>query len=173
MSLKSALLFVLSVPWTVAQEQITWGSIVFAYHGEKSPFLQTSNPRITPFGANQAYDAGSTIRARYLKPPENGTSLTDFHPILGISTSAIVNSQLDIMTTDETYLAGSATAFMQGLYPPRGGPVPTSEEYMDAPDSVLLQFPLDGYQYPRIRTVDPSYEPRAMCKSQALATAWR
>jgi len=40
-----------------------------------------------------------------------------------------------------------------GLYPPRGGPILDDQSYYLANGS-LAQYPLDNYQYPRMRTVD-------------------
>ncbi|KAK0121118.1 hypothetical protein ONS96_011300 [Cadophora gregata f. sp. sojae] len=55
------------------------------------------------------------------------------------------------MTTDEPYLAASALAFMQGLYPPFD--TISSDEEAARGDGGTYEFPLNGYQYPRVATL--------------------
>jgi hypothetical protein len=120
---RSPLLLLLSLSAFVGAENtvpITWSSIVYAYHGEKTPDMPNSTiPNLTPLGAQQLYSAGSVIRDRYLR--SNDTQLTLGLPINGLSTSAIVNSQMQILSTSDEYVVASAQAFMQGLYPPVAG----------------------------------------------------
>jgi hypothetical protein len=149
-----SLLLALSATSTLAQDQITWGSVIFTYHGEKTPFLSRGSHHLTPLGATQLHDAGSAIRSRYVSKPENSSSITEFMPIKGISRDTIQNSQLDVLALDDEYQAASALAFMQGLYPPRRLELPIEdEENTYAPGDSLIQYPLDGYQYPNIETV--------------------
>ncbi|EOO03587.1 putative histidine acid protein [Phaeoacremonium minimum UCRPA7] len=106
------------------------------------------------------YEQGSMFRARYLHPDANLTeaavNVTDNARIQGIEWNAIDNSQLYIATNTDEWTAESALAFMQGLYPP------SEQTYSDnaggttgasLADNTLLEFPLDGYQYPKVRTM--------------------
>jgi hypothetical protein len=158
-----------STAWAQGQNQITWGAVVFTYHGEKVPFLSRGSHHITPLGATQAFKAGQVVRERYVSPPANA-SAQNRAQINGISQSDIVNTQLDVLTTDDEFMTGSAVAFMQGLYPPKGqgSPPSMSEEYRYTPGAgglgTLIQYPLDGYQYPDIRTVNTVTDFGSICK---------
>lgn len=59
------------------------------------------------------------IRDRYMG--SNNTQLTLGIPINKLSTSTIVNSQMQILSTSDEHVVASAQAFMQGLYPPVPG----------------------------------------------------
>lgn len=131
--------------------QTTWAAVVMAFHGEREALLSTDSPFITPLGAWQAHDAGSVIRTRYIQGP--GNTITDSYPISGISAQTIENSQLYIVAADTDYIAASAQAFMQGVYPPFQA-VNSDADSMLANGS-LIQFPLDGYQYPTIGLISP------------------
>ena len=60
-------------------------------------------------------------------------------------------------------MVASALAFMQGLYPPVEGIFATNNGGLGASvmaNRSLVQFPLNGYQYPSVLTMDltdPSY----------------
>ncbi|RDL37311.1 Uncharacterized protein BP5553_04744 [Venustampulla echinocandica] len=134
------------------QNQVTWASVVFTYHGEKIPFFHQSPYNLTPLGANQLLQAGQAVRSRYISPPTNG-SQADAKPINGISMNGIENSQMDILSTSDEYVSASALAFMQGLYPPRSTATAVVDEESMMGSGSLLQFPLSGYQYPNVRTL--------------------
>jgi hypothetical protein len=104
----------LAVSATAVAQQTTWGSVVFTYHGEKTPTLNNGPYNLSPLGASQLYLAGQAIRERYISPPNNGSVITDPAPINGISKDAIDNSQLDILSTDDEFISASGLAFMQG-----------------------------------------------------------
>lgn len=63
--------------------QTTWGTVVYTFHGEKTPDLAYSGYNLSPLGANQLLQAGSVIRDRYVAPPDNGTNITNAAPING------------------------------------------------------------------------------------------
>jgi hypothetical protein len=131
-------------------DQITWASVVFTYHGEKVPTLLSNGPlNLTPLGANQLLGAGSIIRSRYISAIGNDSEITTPAPILGISVNSIDNSQLYILSTDDEYISSSALAFMQGLYPP--ATVIDQESILG--NGTVDQYPLNGYQYPNLGTV--------------------
>ncbi|PQE16244.1 histidine acid phosphatase protein [Rutstroemia sp. NJR-2017a WRK4] len=131
---RSPLLLLLSLSAFVRADTtvpVTWSSIVYAYHGEKTPDMPNSTtPILTSLGAQQLYSAGSVIRDRYLT--SNGTQLTLGLPINGLSTSAI------------------AQAFMQGLYPPVAG---VNGGSSTLGNKSVVNYPLGGYQYPNINSL--------------------
>lgn len=99
---------------------ITWSSIVYTYYGEITPtMINVTSPVLTPLGASQLYNSGSVIRDRYLN--STSTQLTLGLPVNGLSDQYIVNNQLQVWSTSDEYIVGSAQAFMQGLYPPVTG----------------------------------------------------
>lgn len=101
-------------------EPIIWSSVVFTYHGEVTPtFQDATTPFLTPLGANQLYNSGSIVRDRYLN--STATQITLGVPINGLSDQHIVNNQMQIWSTSDEFVIGSAQAFMQGLYPPVSG----------------------------------------------------
>ncbi|PQE11480.1 histidine acid phosphatase protein [Rutstroemia sp. NJR-2017a BBW] len=149
---RSPLLLLLSLSAFVGADTtvpITWSSIVYTYHGEKTPDMPNSTTlSLTPLGAQQLYSAGSVIRDRYLT--SNGTQLTLGLPINGLSTSAIVNSQMQILSTSDEYVVASAQAFMQGLYPPVAG---VNGGSSTLGNKSVVNYPLGGYQYPNINSL--------------------
>lgn len=90
-------------------------------NGETEPNLSNSlYPSLTSIGANQAFNAGSVIRARYIENSTTGSfpgNVTEFAYIKGIRSDVVDNSQLAVLSTDEEGVMNSATAFNQGLYP--------------------------------------------------------
>jgi hypothetical protein len=132
-------------------KQTTWGSVVMALHGERTPDIADAFPNLTPLGAQQAVSAGSAIRTRYIQGP--GNNVTNSYPIPGISANQIDNTQLYLLSADDDYIAGAAQAFMQGLYPPLG--VTYINEEAILANGSLVQYPLGGYQYPTIDTISP------------------
>ena len=137
---------------TFAQSEILWGSVIYTYHGEKTPSITSGPYNLSPLGATQMLQAGSFIRSRNIDPPTNTSSqLGGTAPINGISVQAIDNSQLTALSTDDEFISGSAMAFFQGLYPPRGFPIIDEQDILA--NGTNLGFPLDGYQYPNVETV--------------------
>jgi hypothetical protein len=137
-----------------AATQVTWASVAFVNHGEKIPYLSKGPYNLTPLGATQLQSAGSVFRDRYLSPPVNGSQLTIGTPINGLNVNDIENTQLYIASLNDEHISASAMAFMQGVYPPRGesGSLSMDEESLLG-NSSLVQFPLNGYQYPNIETL--------------------
>lgn len=133
--------------------QVVWASVVYTLYGEKTPSLTSGPYNLSPLGANQLLEAGAFIRSRNIAPSSNGSELTTAAPINGISVNAIDNSQIYALSTDDEFISGSAMAFFQGLYPPRG--IPVFDEQDTLANGSIEGFPLDGYQYPNIGTVSP------------------
>lgn len=174
MTFSSALLVALCYTTSVlaAQKETTWGSVVFTYHGEKTPSLASGIHHFTPRGAIQAQNAGQIIRERYIEMRNTTNSPPHFYPINGISANDIVNSQLNIMTLDDEIMAGSALAFTQGLFPPRNNSNSTSEEsvWTQGYNGIgsLDSYPLGGYQYPSIKTVNTASDFDSICTSSLI-----
>ncbi|KAK8038496.1 hypothetical protein PG993_006907 [Apiospora rasikravindrae] len=143
----------------VEAEQIVWSSFAYILHGERTPLSTSSlTSSLTTYGAQQMFTQGQMFRDRYLTSTNsNGASddsPTDSFPIVGLSWRALDNSQLDIVTNTDTYNVASAMAFMQGLYPPTPGAFVEDDGGMNAStlsNGSLVDFPLDGYQYPNIQ----------------------
>lgn len=133
------------------EQQITWGTVILSLYGERIPVIANTFPSLTPLGGKQAFAAGSVIRTRYIEGP--GTSITGSYPIPGLSVNAIDNSQLYLLARDDYYVAGSAQAFMQGVYPPLGDAYVDEESILA--NGTLVQYPLGGYQYAIIDVISP------------------
>lgn len=146
----SLALLALLVPTILAQSagQITWGSVVFTYHGEAQPILAYNPPILTEVGAQQAYSAATAIRTRYISG--NGSDVTQTYPIVGLNRDIIDNGQLYIASPEDSVNSHNALAFMQGLYPPLK--VAQADEGSFLADGSVVQYPLNGYQYPTIAT---------------------
>lgn len=136
-----------------------WGVFAFTVHGDSKPSALTSSQTLTDYGANELAAAASDFRSRYVSGHSN-TQIQNISPII------LDPNDVDVLSTTDQNIVGSAQAFMQGLYPPLGS--------MDIPSSQIAngsfaQAPLNGYQYPRIVTVgeaDPQsifIEGHAMC----------
>jgi hypothetical protein len=150
--LVTAVLAVSSAGLVASQEhQTTWGAVVLSLYGERTPKIANAFPYLTPLGAQQAFDAGSAIRTRYLEGP--GTNITNSNPISGLAVNAIDNSQLYLLARDDVAIAGSAQAFMQGVYPPLGNAYVDEESILS--NGTLVQYPLGGYQYAAIKVISP------------------
>ncbi|RDW66023.1 hypothetical protein BP6252_09658 [Coleophoma cylindrospora] len=132
----------------VSESQVTWAVVSYSFHGEKEPALASSSYALTPVGGHQAFSAGAAIRDRYIVG--NNSDGTETYPINGLSAQAIENSQLYMLATQDEYVANSATAFLQGVYPPVGN---SGQGSMVLANNSLESYPLGGYQYASIATV--------------------
>ncbi len=133
-------------------QQTTWGSVIFAMYGERTPLDSPYEPMLTPLGAQQGLSAGSVIRSRYIQGP--ATNVTSSFPIYNIYENTISNRQLELLATDDAWVAASAQAFMQGVYPPLGAPHVDDQSMLS--NGTLVQYPLNGYQYPTLEIISPS-----------------
>lgn len=132
----------------VSVTQVTWAAVTYSYHGEKIPSISSSSYALTPVGAHQSYSAGSVIRSRYVSG--SGSNVTGAYPINGLNAQAIDNSQLFMLASQDEYVANSATAFVQGVYPPVGD---SGQGAVLLANNSLEAYPLGGYQYASIGTV--------------------
>lgn len=94
---------------------------------------------LTSLGAEQNRQVGGGYRERYL-------SSSSPDRILGISQDKYVSSQVFATAPDQGILMNTATAFLQGFYPPLGDIAPeiASQTLNNGTNSTA---PLDGYQY--------------------------
>ncbi|KAK5660895.1 hypothetical protein OQA88_12268 [Cercophora sp. LCS_1] len=138
-----------------AVDEHIWSSVAWVLHGERTPLWGPyPQPALTPWGAQQMFSQGSLLRARYLDQDKDEPN-TEYAPIVGIERNAIDNSQLNILTSTEQFLAASAQAFSQGLYPPITQAFSNGSGGMDAaafPNGSIANYPLGGYQYANTRT---------------------
>lgn len=110
------LLSLLTTALSQTAQQTTWAAVTYTFHGEKTPAFSHPSPYdLTPLGAQQLYNAGQGVRNRYITSLNISQST---FPVNGLSVNAIENQQLYVLGTDDSFVSASATAFMQGLYPP-------------------------------------------------------
>lgn len=146
------------VPASSALQQQVLSSFVFTRYGDRTPLYSTDMSILTPYGAQQMYDVGSKFRDRYLTTTFSSTEST---AIRDISHDQLNANEVSILTTDDQYTVASAQAFMQGLYPPLADG--SSQNYSqivgvsDLANGTNVVAPLNGYQYPEIKTAS-SYD---------------
>lgn len=137
-----------------------WAVVAYINHGEKTPTFGGLRNVLTPTGARQMWRQGSAFRNRYLGSRNSTTfsNTTGNTKIQGISTDAISNDQLTILSQTDEWVSGGAMAFLQGLYPPNpnafnslAGGREVAQDLFASPDPI--DYPLGGYQYPNIETL--------------------
>lgn len=114
------------------------GVVVFTRHGDRTTKWYGSQ-QLTSLGAEEVFLVGSDYRARYL----NASSPQH---ILGMSEDQYVRTQVFASAPNQPILQNTATAFLQGLYPPLKDldPELASQTLNNGSES---ESPLDGYQY--------------------------
>jgi hypothetical protein len=138
-----------SLAQTVLREQI-WGSVIYTRYGDRTPYVLPTPDTLTPLGARQMYSAGDRFKDRYLTPTGG-----DGHTVIqNISPVQLQHDQVRILSLNQQFVAASAQAFMQGLYPPLQT---SSNATFIVRQSTLangsnILSPLDGYQYPQMDT---------------------
>ncbi|KZL80153.1 acid phosphatase [Colletotrichum incanum] len=114
------------------------GVLVFSRHGDRTT-KHYGAQSLTSLGAQQCYEAGGDYRSRYLEADST-------RRILGISEDKYVSSQIYASAPDQGILLNTATAFLQGLYPPLvdlDAQIATSA----LNNGSTSTSPLNGYQY--------------------------
>ncbi|KAI2465629.1 phosphoglycerate mutase-like protein [Annulohypoxylon bovei var. microspora] len=144
----------------ISTNETVWSSFSYVLYGERTPLQSQLAPSLTPLGAQQLYSQGSLFRARYLSPNANlslqENAITTNSPISGMELQALDNSQLSIYSTTDDYVIGGALAFLQGLYPPITRTFASSnggENASTLANGTMIDYPLDGYQYPNILSI--------------------
>ncbi|KAH8173641.1 histidine phosphatase superfamily (branch 2) domain-containing protein [Sarocladium implicatum] len=114
------------------------GVFVFSRHGDRTTKWYGSQ-QLTKLGAEQCFQSGSAYRSRYLDSSSS-------HKIAGMSEDEYVRTQVFASAPDQPILLNTATAFLQGLYPPLEGLDAdlVSQTLVNGSESAS---PLDGYQY--------------------------
>lgn len=136
-----------------ASNETIWASVIYTYHGDRTPLVWPVQNMLTSLGAQQLFSAGSFFRRRYLtktQGDENGSAINK------ISTDALDNIEVFAMSTIDQYTAASGLAFIQGLYPPTNVSSDDNSTFVTSPSNGSeVTAPLDGYQYPRLLTFSP------------------
>lgn len=149
----------------VSSDQVVWAVAAFVMAGEYTPLLGGHNnlPTLTADGAQQMLSQGQAFRARYLLNA-NDAELPQYAAfpratLHGMSADSLDQSQMVAMATRDGYIAASALAFLQGLFPPTNHSVPADAGGLNISFSTgsgqLSDYPLGGYQYPTVLTLDP------------------
>ncbi|KAF2262502.1 phosphoglycerate mutase-like protein [Lojkania enalia] len=121
-----------------AQAERILGITVFTRHGDRTS-KHYSGYGLTNLGLQQNYQVGSNYRSIYI-------SSNSSKQILGISEDKVINSQIYASAPDQPVLLNTATAFLQGLYPPLENLEPgLASETLNNGSSYTS--PLNGYQY--------------------------
>lgn len=176
MVLFKKLITVLSLTHAVAaQSNKVWAAVAFINHGETTP--ATLRTVLTPEGAQQLWRQGTAFRARYIPDGVNNSDYENIQTAYfqDLKPDVIDNDDLEIMSQPDEWVSGSALAFMQGFYPP----APNAFDNSTGGETIAVnlassdnktEYPLDGYQYPKIQVPgisDPeyaSYATRLTCK---------
>ncbi|PGH02271.1 hypothetical protein GX51_04711 [Blastomyces parvus] len=142
----SVSLLILSLVQGTIQEKI-WSSVVYTFYGDSTPRALPYSQTLTPWGAQQLVGVGSAFRSRYLEDAATR--------IGGISPHTLVPDEVNIFARTDQPAVASAQAFMQGFYPPvpNSSGNTTSRDLADMVNGTVLDFPLNGYQYPEIHTL--------------------
>ena len=122
-------------------------SFVITRHGDRTSKVAGNGTTpseglsyLTTLGQQEAFDQGQFFAQRYINA--NGTG------IIGMRSSYEENSgQIVALASNDVVLGITATAFMQGLYPPDG-----SISSSTIGNGSSIQSPLEGYQYVSIGT---------------------
>ncbi|KAK1830196.1 putative lysosomal acid phosphatase [Podospora conica] len=120
------------------------GVVVFTRHGDRTT-KHYGAQSLTSLGATQNFQVGADYRARYLAAGSP-------HQIAGISESKYISSQIYATAPNSGILLNTATAFLQGLYPPLVDLAPeiASQTLTNGTKSTS---PLNGYQYVTLQGV--------------------
>ncbi|RJE18387.1 hypothetical protein PHISCL_09275 [Aspergillus sclerotialis] len=155
-----------------------WAVFTYSVQGESTPSSFYRGKSLTAYGADGLYAAGSAFRDRYVAMhSERSTN----RRVENLSPYILRSNQVSILSATDQPSIASAQAFMQGLYPPvdtsYGAPyIEVSSQLANGSNS---EYPLSGYQYPPIVTLDLQ-DPRSLVVSgqtecllyQALVSAY-
>ncbi|KAL1846267.1 hypothetical protein Plec18167_005893 [Paecilomyces lecythidis] len=148
----SALVLQAQVAWAQDFTEKVWSVVAFTLYGDTTPTALSEPRRLTPLGAQDLYTAGSVFRNRYVTLLSNGNQSST--GVQGISPYLLSADQVNIYSTSDQFVAGSAQAFMQGLYPPLN--ISYNGSYLDSASTLangsVASYPLNGYQYADIFT---------------------
>lgn len=120
-----------------------WGVFAFTVFGDSTPGAVTGSRTLTGYGASEMAAAAAAFRYRYVSTAGSDGSSSG---IQNISPSILDSNDVRVLSTADQYIAASAQAFMQGLYPP----VDMNTTDAQLANGSYAQTPLNGYQYPLI-----------------------
>jgi prostatic aicd phosphatase len=140
------------------------GVFVFSRHGDRTTKWYGSQ-QLTSLGAEQNFQVGSDYRARYLDSSSS-------QQILGISEDQYVRTQVFASAPNQPILLNTATAFLQGLYPPLKDldPELASQTLNNGSTSTS---PLDGYQYVVLQGVNDNSPDTIWIKGDDACPAYK
>ena len=148
-------LTVLASAWLVAADTDVYhphGAFAFIRSGERTPALTGDTQVLTAVGAQQMYELGQSLRARWID--SDGNARMGRQNIANMSVDILNNDQISVQTLDKEYLVASAQAFMQGMYPPNtlGNSTGLGDATGLLADGTTIQAPLNGYQYATVHS---------------------
>lgn len=128
-----------------------WSVFTYSIYGDSTPFNVYPSNVLTPYGAHALLAAGSAFRNRYVESQGN-------LQVQNLSPYSMRPDETSLFSTAENPTVSSAQAFMQGLYPPTDTSygAPYFESYSHLSNGSYDTYPLHGYQYPMIRTLNPT-----------------
>ena len=133
MLLTQAFIIALAAEVSSAQETVL-GVYIFSRHGDRT--AKTTPPaNLTDLGYQEIFTSGTYFRNRYV-------ALGASSKILGMNNDLVRQSQITASAPVDTVLMNSATAFLQGLYPPVGNKLGSNA----LRNGTVIQSPLNGYQ---------------------------
>ena len=148
-------LTVLASAWLVAADNDVYhphGAFAFIRSGERTPALTGDTQVLTAVGAQQMYELGQSLRARWID--SDGNASMGRQNIANMSVDILNNDQISVQTLDKEHLVASAQAFMQGMYPPNalGNSTGLGDATGLLADGTTVQAPLNGYQYATVQS---------------------
>ncbi|KAI0180746.1 phosphoglycerate mutase-like protein [Hypoxylon sp. FL1284] len=158
--------------------ETVWSSFAYVLYGERTPDRGIIAPSLTPLGAQQLYSQGSLFRARYLSNSslsDQDNAITTQSPIAEIEQRALDNSQITVSSSTDSYVAGGALAFLQGLYPPVTNEFASNNGGANAStlaNGSSIEFPLGGYQYPNVHTISSSDPDSVWLEGHSMCTEY-
>ncbi|KAK3989043.1 histidine phosphatase superfamily [Cladorrhinum sp. PSN332] len=137
-------LTLLSLLGGTAMADTIHGVVVFTRHGDRTT-KHYGAQALTNLGTTQNFQVGSDYRARYITAgsPQR---------ILNISEFNYVSSQVYATAPNQGILLNTATAFLQGLYPPLVG-LKDEVASQTLNNGTSSTSPLNGYQYVTLQGV--------------------
>ncbi|KAK4656477.1 hypothetical protein QC762_0036000 [Podospora pseudocomata] len=130
-----------------AMAETVHGVVVFTRHGDRTT-KHYGAQTLTNLGTTQNFQIGGDYRARYIESSSP-------HQILNISEFNYVPSQIYASAPNQGILLNTATAFLQGLYPPLAdlNPSIATQTLNNGSESTS---PLNGYQYITLQGIPPN-----------------
>ncbi|POR34591.1 Heterokaryon incompatibility protein 6, OR allele, partial [Tolypocladium paradoxum] len=158
-----------------------WAAVAYINSGERTPLIGGLRTVLTPGGAQQLWRQGSAFRSRYLTgggSDSNSNSTGGVAPIQNMPKDAIDNRQLAVLSQADDWVAAGALAFIQGLYPAKtgafvdaAGGTDLGHDYVHG--SNVTEYPLNGYQYPKIQTLTTADSSSVGIQGDVACNAWQ